>query len=467
MANGCDPLAKPRKRKRRTGLASWMEQVLACHSAAQQVPDVRAVHQLRKALRRCRTLAAALREVDPAPEWRGMLKASRALFKALGGLRDTHVLVIWLDRLAPPDDAAGSNLRYRLNQREVALTATAREALAAFDREAWGASIEPLAASARHHPPGDPLFEQLAMRRLVEAHAQHRRALKGGSRTAWHVLRIDIKRLRYAIENFLPDQHARWGEALALLQEVLGDVHDLDVLWDELCAAHLLGDPDDRAVWRARLDAVRDARLASYRALMTGSAARWNAWREELLAPERVEQANRAALARWGAHHGSDPRRAAWLAGHFDDALDALGVTDSDTRRVGVAAALLYGVASGQGGKPVARGKVVKRLAELPLPIGWQEAERDACARVLGALRRRRVKCPECPAGTVQRVALAARLLDLLIALAGDDDEPPAIELSGDGGMLTVRGAPLPDAAHRTGRRLAALLGRPVVLSPG
>ena len=467
LATGCDPLAKPRKRKRRTGLASWMEQVLACHSTALQTPDVRAVHQLRKALRRCRTLAAALREVDPAPEWRGMLKASRALFKALGGLRDTHVLVIWLDRLAPYDDAAGRNLRYRLNQREVALTATARMALAAFDREAWRASIEPLAASARHHPPGDPLFEQLAMRRLVETHAQHRRALKGGSRSAWHVLRIDIKRLRYAIENFLPDQHARWGEELALLQEVLGDVHDLDVLWYELQAAHLLGDPADRAAWRARLDAVRDARLASYRELMTGPAARWSTWSDELLAPERVEHANRAALARWGAHHGSDPQRAAWLADRLDAAFDALGPAHAVMRRAGVAAALLHGVTTGRRDRPVTRAKIAQRLADLPLPIGWEEAERDACTRVLGALGRSKVKCPGCAPETTQGVALAARLLDLLGAFATDGNELPGLEISGSGGMLTFRVSALPEAAHEPGRRLAALLGRPVLLSPG
>jgi CHAD domain-containing protein len=459
-------LAKSRKRARRTGLANWMEQVLACHRTAVESPDVRAVHQLRKALRRCRTLASALREVDPTPEWRGMLKASRVLFKALGGLRDTHVLVIWLDRLAPDDDTAGRNLRYRLNQREVALTATARTALAEFNRKAWRASIGPLAKSARHHPPGDPLFEQLAMRRLVAAYAQHRRALKGGSRTAWHALRVDIKRLRYAIENFLPDQHARWGEELAVLQEALGDVHDLDVLWDELQAAHLLGDPADRAAWRARLDVVRDARLATYRGLMTGPAARWRTWREELLSAERVTAANRAALALWGSHHGSDPQRAAWLADRFEAALNVLDTQDATVRRIGVAAALLHGLA-GTSRERTSRKRVTQQLAGLPLPIDWVESERNACAMVLGALRRRAVKCPDCPDEVLPAVELAVRLLQLLDALAPEGADLPRLSISKTGGLLTFRVDPAPRNLHAPGRRLAAQLRVPIAISPG
>ncbi len=461
-------MAKPRKRTRRAGLANWMNQVLACHRVAQRDPDVRAVHQLRKALRRCRTLAGALREVDPTPEWRAMLKASRALFKALGGLRDTHVLVIWLDRLDPGDDPAGRLLRYRLNQREVELTARARLALEAFDRDAWQRAIEPLAACASHHPPGDPLFEQLAMRRLLAAHAQHHRAVKGGSRRAWHVLRIDIKRLRYAIENFLPAQHKRWGEELSLLQELLGDVHDLDVLWDELVAARLLTDPADRAAWRARLDAVRDARLAGYRERMTGVGTRWRAWRDELLAPARVEAANRAALARWGAHHGSDPARAAWLVGSFESALDAVATltrTPYDSaRRLGVAAALLHGLA-GSGARPAPRKRIARQVATLPLPIGWDAAERDALAATLGGLHRRRLKIQGDTAGG--EVALAARLLGLLDACAPHGAALPEVAIRAQDGLLAWRVAPAPEALEVPGRRLAALLGVPVAISPG
>jgi len=464
-------VAKTDKRAKRTGLASWMEQVLTCHTQAMRSPDERAVHQLRKALRRCRTLAGALREVDPTPEWRAMLKASRALFKALGGLRDAHVLVIWLDRLSPTDDAAGRNLRYRLNQREVELTAVARTALDAFDRDGWKRSIEPLATSATHHHPGEPLFEQLAMRRLLEAHDQHRRAIKGGSRTAWHVLRINIKRLRYAIENFLPDQHARWGDDLGLIQEVLGDVHDLDVLWEEMQTARLLVDNTVRTAWRARLDRVRNARLATYRELMTGRSARWTAWRIELLAPDRIEAANRAALRRWGAHHGSDPARAAWLARQFELALDAVAELSppgppEGTRRLGVAAAQLHGLAIATS-KRIPRREIARRIAELPLPIGWLDDDREACGLVLAGLRRRRLELNERDLDSCRAVTLAARLLSLLDAFAPPGSPLPELEITVTAGLLMFSITSTPVKVHRPGRQLAETLGVPVAISPG
>ncbi len=463
-------VAKPRKRARRTGLASWMEQVLVCHTQALRAPDVRAVHQLRKALRRCRTLAGALREVDPTPEWRAMLKASRALFKALGGLRDTHVLEIWLDRLAPANDVAGRNLRYRLNQREVELTAIARTALDNFDRDAWTRSIEPLAASATHHPPGDPLFEQLSMRRLLEAHDLHRRALKGGSRTAWHDLRIGIKRLRYAIENFLPDQHARWGDDLGLLQEVLGDVHDLDVLWDELVSARLLGSDPDRVAWRQRLDTVRDSRLASYRLLMVGPGTRWRPWREELLAADRVEPANRAAVGRWGAHHGSEPERAAWLIQQLEATLDAIApllpASRLDlTHRLGVTAALLHGLA-GPANDPASRKQVRQRIAELPLPIGWNIGQREACGLVLAGMRRRRLDIGDADPEMKTAVVQAARVLGLLDALAPTGAPLPELVLGTMHGGIAYVGGPGGGKIELPRLRLMEALAMPVTVNP-
>ena len=47
----------------------------------------------------------------------------------------------------------------------------------------------------------------------------------------FHRLRITIKRFRYIVENFLPLQHAAWSDDLKHIQDLLGDVHDLDVLW--------------------------------------------------------------------------------------------------------------------------------------------------------------------------------------------------------------------------------------------
>ena len=47
----------------------------------------------------------------------------------------------------------------------------------------------------------------------------------------YHRLRIAIKRFRYIVENFLPLQHAAWSDDLKQVQDLLGEVHDLDV-WE-------------------------------------------------------------------------------------------------------------------------------------------------------------------------------------------------------------------------------------------
>ena len=63
--------------------------------------DAEAVHRLRVALRRCRSLAVLMEEVDPHPAWAEMQRLSRKLFRRLGALRDTQVL----ERLGQEADA--------------------------------------------------------------------------------------------------------------------------------------------------------------------------------------------------------------------------------------------------------------------------------------------------------------------------------------------------------------------------
>jgi len=71
-----------------TGLRYWMLRVLdECDRVA---ADFRAdpVHDLRVALRRCRSLASVFEEVDPHRAWRDLRKTSRKLFRSLGIIRD-------------------------------------------------------------------------------------------------------------------------------------------------------------------------------------------------------------------------------------------------------------------------------------------------------------------------------------------------------------------------------------------
>ena len=73
-------------------LSFWMEEVLSELGSVRSSPDVDAVHDLRVAIRRCRSVAAVMEEVDPDAAWPAMRKLARKLFRSLGALRDAHVM---------------------------------------------------------------------------------------------------------------------------------------------------------------------------------------------------------------------------------------------------------------------------------------------------------------------------------------------------------------------------------------
>src|SRR5499425_3393779 len=96
------PTAAPIKLK--LGLRAWMQRVLEeCDRAAAGFqPDP--VHDLRVALRRCRSMADGLMAIDPDPSWKNMKRAGRDLFRSLGELRDVQVMIEWVQKLGPPED---------------------------------------------------------------------------------------------------------------------------------------------------------------------------------------------------------------------------------------------------------------------------------------------------------------------------------------------------------------------------
>src|SRR5579883_2661037 len=60
------------------GLSYWMERVLKELAQVRTSPDANAVHDLRVALRRCRSLAAVMEEVDPDAAWPEKRRAKSA-----------------------------------------------------------------------------------------------------------------------------------------------------------------------------------------------------------------------------------------------------------------------------------------------------------------------------------------------------------------------------------------------------
>src|SRR5579862_7798537 len=98
-ATVASPLTKPEgahsaDAKPKLGLRAWMERVLVECGRAAAGFDADPVHDLRVALRRCRSLADGMIAIDPDASWKDMKKAGRKLFQALGELRDMQVMQI-------------------------------------------------------------------------------------------------------------------------------------------------------------------------------------------------------------------------------------------------------------------------------------------------------------------------------------------------------------------------------------
>ena len=85
-------------------LTYWMKRSLEELANLRSELTNHTVHDLRVALRRCRSVASVMKEIDPHPDWEEMRGCARKLFRSLGDLRDAHVMAEWLNQLHPEDD---------------------------------------------------------------------------------------------------------------------------------------------------------------------------------------------------------------------------------------------------------------------------------------------------------------------------------------------------------------------------
>jgi len=380
-----------------------MEAVLVeCERAAAGF-DADAVHDLRVAIRRCRSLADGLMAMDPDPSWKQMKKAGKKVFQALGGLRDMHVMQYWIEKLSNADDPVAIKLLAHVRAREVECKQEGLKELQQFDRKQWRQWSRTLPRRAVRVRPGSIVFKHLALKKWTAAYDLHKRALHTRSQTAFHELRIGIKRLRYTVENFLPREHAAWGADLKDLQDFLGEVHDLDVLWNT--AVHIAAFPDleSRGRWRQRLTEERSKRLDRYREKMVGKQSLWRVWRAQL--PSSGSELRAAAIARlriWASYLDPDflhSQRVAHLSLSLYDGLKQAGLiaqnAEHDSRAVLHAAALLHDVGKAKGDKAHHKDSF-KMVRNLTPPLGWNARELQLAAVVAryhrGALPRPRKK---------------------------------------------------------------------------
>jgi CHAD domain-containing protein len=256
-----------------------MERVLERATQAGRDWDADAVHDLRVALRRCRSMAEALDEVNPSPGWRKLKKSSRQLFHALGELRDVQVERGWIKKLAPSGDQMRRRMLTVLAAQEKSSRSRAERALDAFDRKSWKKLTRKLAPKAQFFPLESVVFQRLALTRLNTAADLFQKARKSRSTVAWHRLRIAVKNFRYLVENFLPQRCDAWCDDLRRMQDLLGDVHDMDVLRAKVRRLSLKSGAAAVAQWNERIDAKRKACLEEFVQLSAGPSSPWLTWR--------------------------------------------------------------------------------------------------------------------------------------------------------------------------------------------
>src|SRR5580704_13020605 len=414
-------------------LRESMERVLKELDTVRKDPAPDPVHDLRVAIRRCRSVGGVFQEIDPDPAWPEMRRVPRKLCRRT--------------RLVP----------------QSSLTA-----------------------------------QCLAVERIDEARDLHARAQRTDNPETWHQLRIGIKRFRYTVENLLPNHYVLWSKNLKRLQDLLGDVHDLDVLSVLLKDVVAKDAPDDEAarhaltdahhIWQEIIHRERTERVETYRQLTLGKTSLWNDWRHGLPQGKRLALASMARLRATARATDSRPHRTAKIS-HFSVALfDALrrahaapAFGEQNMRRVMRAAARLHRVGGVRHAKPARKSsrKAARRfLRELPMPPSWTYEEWD----LLGwSVRFHRGPEPSADRGTfatlsdeqqknIQAIAGVLRLARAFRKCGIETCEGLRAEKSADAVIVHVPG--LTDSAENAARLAAAkhlldiYIEKPLLLKP-
>jgi CHAD domain-containing protein len=450
--------------KKEVGLAFWMEHVLKECDRAGAGFAADPVHDLRVALRRCRSMADGLMTMDPDPNWKKMKKAGKRLFSSLGELRDVQVMEEWVRQLGAHGDPAGAALLQYFTSREAHLKAEAAKALTEFDRKQWKKWATTLPRRATRIRQGSILFKHLALERWSEAYELHRRAMRNRSGLAFHSLRIGIKRFRYIVENFLPEQHAAWSDDLKKLQDALGEVHDLDVLWATALQIKAFPDAEARSRWHSRIVEERTQRINKYREKMLGKSSLWQVWRAELPHGQQIEMAAFSRLKLWASFLDPDFKHSAHVARLALELYDGLPAradsNGSGQRAVLQVAAWLHEV--GRSKKEKNHHKASYRLiAGLKAPLGYAQEhlkEAGAVARYHRGILPRSSQQPLRGLNTAQRKSTVrlAGILRLANAFdSGHDGRVGRLEVHSQNGFIEIAAQGY-SARDRAAERIAA-----------
>src|SRR3984957_8918653 len=264
-------------------LEKWMERVLNRGQKVRKSWSAADVHDLRVALRKCRTMADALTDTNPSSGWNKLKRNSKKIFHALGELRDVQVEQEWVKKLLSGATDARTQLLKRLRVLEVARLREAQKDLEHFDRKEWRKLSRKLRNKADMFPVGSVVFQRQALMKLNDAVALYHQARKRKSGVAWHRVRIAIKQFRYIVENFLPQHYEAWARDLKETQDLLGEIHDLDVLRTYIRRRSRELEPQQTvASWLERIQSARTERLEKFLAKTNDKESLWLDWRSGL-----------------------------------------------------------------------------------------------------------------------------------------------------------------------------------------
>jgi CHAD domain-containing protein len=367
------------------GLSFWMKRTLQELAEFRTNSSADAVHDLRVALRRCRSVASAIEEIDPHPAWEQLRDEARKLFRSLGELRDAQVMADWLRELGPEEVPGKRSLLESLAASEEAAQKKALHHAGKFDQTRWQELARTLGVRIRRVPIDGEAARCLALERLEEAKELHRRAMRTESAKPWHALRIGVKRFRYTVESLLPAAHSEWSESLKRVQDILGNIHDLDMLAELVKHAPAEHVEEAGPDWSTLVGNARHQNLETYRQLTLGTTSIWRSWlsgfphREWLRYAKARIAATRKAMDPRPARGLTVTRLAMRMWSQLRESRTREVFSELKEQRVLEAAALLSGIRDPAGRK--SREKSARTfLLKSPVPPGWNFAEWERAA---------------------------------------------------------------------------------------
>lgn len=207
--------------------------------------DIEAIHQMRVASRRMRSALAIFNACFRKPIIKSILKDVRDVTSALGEARDLDVHLEYLKGVASNYSSAKlapgiRRLILRLTQKRQEIQGRVRQAMDRFVKDDVVGAISEWSAPLLAITEGVYLFSpalyhlgfDVITQRLNELESREEVVRDPYEVSELHAMRISAKRLRYTLEAFeelYGDPIKPFLTEVKQIQEILGNVHDLDV----------------------------------------------------------------------------------------------------------------------------------------------------------------------------------------------------------------------------------------------